>query len=141
MGFILTFRVRDSQHRNLSMIITQHKRLFRLKEEEEKNKDLIEKETKEISLSMKFYYIQEVMTYILMIFFLSTFIMISSSKLYCLGFEKSLKIISPVVTEKEEKTLVSSWASMSSYEDYKHIKARIEDIAKKNKIKTPKSLI
>ena len=56
-----------------------------------------------------------------------------------LFFQQRLSIISPYITEREEKVLRAKWASMKNASDYKEINTLIDNYAKMNNISVPKS--
>jgi hypothetical protein len=57
------------------------------------------------------------------------------------SFRQHMRILSPYVSEQDEKMLYSKWSLMNSREDYVQIYERLNAIALKNGITLPKNRI
>jgi hypothetical protein len=69
---------------------------------------------------------------VIMILWSSRFNMITTA-----SFQQHLHIISPYLTENEEKLIWSQWAQMKSRADYLRIYERLNDVATKNNLSLP----
>lgn len=56
------------------------------------------------------------------------------------SFQQKLNALKPFLTEAEEEQLLSSWALMSSKNDYEEINTKMEDYASKNNFDLPPTL-
>ncbi len=79
-----------------------------------------------------------VIIYLLLFSFLAT---IECSNYYLnLRFDRKMKILGPVLSERQEKELIAKWATMKNSLDYFTIENSLNDLAQNNNITEPKSL-
>jgi len=57
------------------------------------------------------------------------------------SFKQRITVLSPHISEQQEKELRAQWASMKSRKDYENINRALEDAAKNKEVKLPKLLL
>jgi|GEM_PF-3656262 len=58
-----------------------------------------------------------------------------------MNFEQNIKILTPYISSNEKDLIISKFASMQSYQDYKSINEQLEKVAKENNIALPRKII
>lgn len=57
------------------------------------------------------------------------------------SFNQRLQVLSPHLSDQQTKTLLASWASMTSKSDYLKIKAEMDQLAAREKVTLPRPLL